>query len=140
MQVIESDVYNKKELTQIDPTKIPQHVAIIMDGNRRWAKKHALPASLGHAKGAENLTNIVKAAIQLKIKIITVYAFSTENWSRSDSEIQNLINLFDKYLKDQMPFMQKEKISLSFQAYPWYPRVKRLEADSIISTVSGRMA
>jgi len=111
MQVIKSDVYKKKELSHL--TNVPKHIAIIMDGNRRWAKKHNLPSIVGHTKGAETLTNIVKASIQLKIKIITVFAFSTENWSRTDNEIHNLMNLFDTYLKTQLPFMLKEKIRLS---------------------------
>ncbi len=96
-----------------DLTKMPKHVAIIMDGNRRWAKKNNLPTAAGHIKGAQTLTNIVKIASKLKIKTLTVFAFSTENWSRSKKEINNLMKLFNLYLKKQLKFMQKEKVKLS---------------------------
>jgi undecaprenyl diphosphate synthase len=97
----------------LDFTKIPEHIAIIMDGNRRWAKKLLKPSVFGHTKGADTLTEIVKVALDLKIKILTVFAFSTENWLRSNDEIQNLMNLFSIYLKSQINFMIKEKISLN---------------------------
>jgi undecaprenyl diphosphate synthase len=104
---------NKTEVfSLLDLAKIPEHIAIIMDGNRRWAKKHGLYSIEGHKKGADTLTEIVKASIKLKVKILTVFAFSTENWSRSDEEIKNLMNLFDIYLKSQAEFMIQEKISL----------------------------
>ncbi|NGX62980.1 MAG: Isoprenyl transferase [Candidatus Anoxychlamydiales bacterium] len=96
----------------VDLQKTPSHVAIIMDGNRRWAKKHSLPAIVGHTKGAQTLTNIVKVANKLKIKTLTVFAFSTENWSRSEKEIKNIMKLFNVYLKKQLKFMQKEKVRL----------------------------
>jgi undecaprenyl diphosphate synthase len=103
----------KKERNQIDPLNVPKHVAIIMDGNRRWAEKNNLPSSLGHIKGAKTLTNIVKKAADLNIKILTVFAFSTENWKRSEKEIKNLMKLFHVYLKKQLKFMQKENVKLS---------------------------
>jgi len=96
-----------------DFTKIPSHVAIIMDGNRRWAKKNNLPVAAGHIKGANSLTNVVKIASKLKIKTLTVFAFSTENWLRSKVEVSSLMKLFDLYLKRQLKFMQKEKVKLS---------------------------
>lgn len=85
-------------LTLLDRSRIPQHVAIIMDGNRRWAKKHQLPYMVGHWRGEETLTRIVRAAQELGIKILTVFAFSTENWKRSSEEIEELIHLFKVYL------------------------------------------
>lgn len=114
MQLIKKPDYQDqiKSLTK-DITKIPKHIAIIMDGNRRWAKKNNLPKAAGHIKGAQTLTNIVKIASKLKIKIITVFAFSTENWSRSKNEIATLMNLFNLYLKKQLKFMQKEKVRLN---------------------------
>lgn len=106
---------NRQTLEKLtkDFTKMPKHVAIIMDGNRRWAKKNNLPKAAGHVKGAQSLTNIVKVASKLKIKTLTVFAFSTENWSRSKSEINSLMKLFNIYLKKQLKFMQKEKVKLS---------------------------
>ena len=76
----------------------PRHIAIIMDGNRRWARKKGLPLMMGHWEGAEGLTDIVRAASELGVKTLTVFAFSTENWQRSEEEIQELMHLFHIYL------------------------------------------
>lgn len=73
--------------------KALKHVAIIMDGNGRWAKKHGLPRIAGHARGAEAAKTVVKAAIKNKIKYLTLFAFSTENWNRPEDEVQGLMNL-----------------------------------------------
>lgn len=80
--------------------KIPQHVAIIMDGNGRWAKKRLLPRSAGHTAGAQTVEQICEDAWDLGIKYLTVYAFSTENWTRSDDEISTLMNLLRRYMKN----------------------------------------
>lgn len=84
----------------MDEKKIPQHVAIILDGNGRWAKKRFLPRNMGHAQGAKTVEQICEDAHDLGIKYLTVYAFSTENWKRSDDEVSALMKLLDKYLKD----------------------------------------
>ena len=73
---------------EIDMQNLPVHIAIIMDGNGRWAKKRFLPRKLGHKAGADTLENITKAADKLGVKHLTVYAFSTENWKRSDEEVK----------------------------------------------------
>lgn len=78
--------------------KIPEHIAIIMDGNRRWAKKRNLPISIGHKTGAETLQRIIESCIDIEIKYLTVYAFSTENWNRSPEEVEDLMKLFRDYL------------------------------------------
>lgn len=80
--------------------KIPQHVAIILDGNGRWAKKRFLPRNLGHSQGAKTVEQICEDAWDLGIKYLTVYAFSTENWRRPDSEVKALMKLLRRYLKD----------------------------------------
>lgn len=91
----------------------PIHVAIIMDGNGRWAKKQNKPRSFGHLKGTENVRNITKVANKINISCLTLYAFSTENWSRDDSEVDYLMKLpklfFDKYLKELM----KENVKIN---------------------------
>ena len=74
--------------------KIPMHVGIIMDGNRRWAKKRGLIPQLGHKEGADNLIKIAEACTKIGIKYLTVFAFSTENWKRSEEEVEYLMNLF----------------------------------------------
>jgi len=77
---------------------LPEHIAIIMDGNRRWAKGHNLPVVAGHRAGAETLRKIIEACIKYEIKFLTVYAFSTENWKRSEQEVADLMNLMREYL------------------------------------------
>ena len=79
---------------------MPKHIAIIMDGNRRWAKQRNLPVKLGHKQGAETLKKIVRYANKIGIGYITVYAFSTENWKRSEEEVSALMNLLENYLDD----------------------------------------
>ena len=77
---------------------MPKHIAIIMDGNRRWAKKRNLPVKMGHKQGAETLKKIVRYANKIGVKYLTVYAFSTENWKRSEEEVSALMNLLEDYL------------------------------------------
>ena len=84
----------------MNETNLPQHIAIIMDGNRRWAKQKNLDIRLGHKKGAETLENMVRYCNKIGIKYLTVYAFSTENWNRPDDEVTALMKLLKNYLKD----------------------------------------
>jgi len=79
--------------------KVPNHVAIIMDGNGRWAKQKGMPRTYGHTEGAKRVADVTRAAGNLGIKYVTVYAFSTENWSRSEDEVSALMKLFRGYLK-----------------------------------------
>ena len=84
----------------MEKTNIPQHIAIIMDGNRRWARARNLPVKAGHKEGAETLKKVVRYANKIGIKYITVYAFSTENWKRSEEEVNALMFLLESYLED----------------------------------------
>ncbi len=93
---------------------LPKHVAFIMDGNRRWAKKKKLQIIEGHKKGSEVVKNIVKKSLELKIKYLTFFSFSTENWNRSKNEIINLQTLLDFYLDSEEESFIKEKIRFSF--------------------------
>lgn len=104
--------YSAGELSLLDPHRIPRHVAVIMDGNRRWAKERGLPCVVGHWQGAEALTHIVRAASALGIKVLTVYAFSTENWNRSNEEVTALMDLFKLYLENQRDQMVLEGVKL----------------------------
>lgn len=99
-------------LLEMPVAKVPHHIAIIMDGNRRWAKKRGFPLLVGYWKGAETLTQVVRAVSKTGVKILTVYAFSTENWSRSKEEISALIHLFKIYLKKQKQILLQEGICL----------------------------
>lgn len=80
--------------------EIPQHVAIILDGNGRWAKSKGMPRNYGHTMGAKNVETVCKAAHDMGIKYVTMYAFSTENWNRPDSEVSALMKLLESYLKN----------------------------------------
>ena len=80
--------------------KIPQHIAIIMDGNGRWAKKRGMPRNVGHSQGSKTVRKICEEAWKLGVKYLTVYAFSTENWSRPQDEIDALMKILRSYLKD----------------------------------------
>lgn len=77
---------------------LPTHIAIIMDGNRRWAKKRNLPIAAGHKAGAETLQKVIETCIEIGIKYLTVYAFSTENWKRDPKEVSDLMDLLREYL------------------------------------------
>lgn len=90
----------------------PRHIAIIMDGNRRWAKNKGLPANFGHKEGAKTLENIVRYANKIGIKYLTVYAFSTENWKRTQEEVGALMVLLKKYLDDFSKKADTENIKI----------------------------
>lgn len=79
---------------------IPQHIAIILDGNGRWAKSKGMPRNYGHTMGAKNVETVCKAAHDLGVKYLTLYAFSTENWNRPESEVGALMKLLESYLKN----------------------------------------
>lgn len=106
-------IYSEEEISSLIPEKMPVHIAIIMDGNRRWAKKQGLPPILGHWKGADTLTRIVRAASELGIKVLTVYAFSKENWQRSKEEVDALMHIYKTYLESQREPMMREGVRLS---------------------------
>jgi len=99
---------------KIDKHKVPEHVAIIMDGNGRWATKKGLPRSFGHKQGVSVLKEILKAAKNLGCKVITVYAFSTENWTRPSKEVDFLINLFSEVLKNEIDEIHEESTKIKF--------------------------
>ena len=90
--------------------KIPEHVAIIMDGNGRWAKKRFLPRTAGHVQGSKVAEQICEDAHNLGIKYLTIYAFSTENWARPDNEVETLMNLLRKYMKDSIERSSKNNM------------------------------
>ena len=99
---------------RIDRQKVPEHVAIIMDGNGRWATNRGLPRSFGHKKGVSVLKEIIKASKNLGCKVLTVYAFSTENWTRPIKEVDFLINLFSQVLRDEINEINQESIKMKF--------------------------
>lgn len=96
----------------LDPENVPHHVAIVMDGNRRWARRNFLPAVAGHWKGAETLSNIVRSASNMGIQVLTVYALSTENWNRGLEEVSALMKIYSTYLKRERGNMVREGVRL----------------------------
>lgn len=95
-----------------NPAHAPKHVAIIMDGNGRWAKKRGLPRSLGHKRGAESLRELLKQGRVLGVEHLTVYAFSEENWERPQEEVSALMNLLEYYLQKEVPTLVEHGIAL----------------------------
>lgn len=91
---------------------LPRHIAIIMDGNRRWAKKRFMPAALGHAIGAKRVRDIVKTCAEMGVKHLSLFAFSTENWRRPSDEVSSLMNLFMTYLQKEVDTMNAHGVRL----------------------------
>ncbi len=89
-------------MTTLDPERIPQHIAIIMDGNGRWAKARGLDRSLGHQEGAATVRDITEEASNLGVKFLTLYTFSTENWSRPEREVATLMALIIDSLEEEL--------------------------------------
>ena len=94
--------------------RLPHHIAFIMDGNRRWARKHQLPTFWGHRRGIHALLEVVRNALRLHIPYITVFAFSTENWKRTDTEIRYLMNLFYRSMIYFQKWIAKHSIQVNF--------------------------
>lgn len=91
---------------------LPQHIAIIMDGNRRWAKNRFMPAALGHAAGARRVREIVKACAEAQVPYLSLFAFSTENWKRPEEEVSSLMGLFMSYLEKEVASMNDNGVRL----------------------------
>ncbi|WP_304509380.1 isoprenyl transferase [Anaerotignum sp.] len=102
----------KGEALTIDPLRLPKHIAIIMDGNGRWAAKRAVPRKAGHKAGAEALERVITEAKKLGIEHVTVYAFSTENWKRSDEEVAAIMDLLRQYLKNSFQRFLKDNVRM----------------------------
>lgn len=113
---------------QVDMSRLPRHVAIIMDGNGRWAKKRGLPRKAGHAAGAETFRTIATFAKELGLEYLTVYAFSTENWKRPEDEVSSIMGLLERYLKEAIETMAKDKVKMAFfgDLSPLSPKLRDL--------------
>lgn len=98
--------------SEFDSSRLPKHIAIIMDGNGRWASKRALPRVFGHKAGMEALKEIVRACSDMGIEILTVYAFSTENWNRPTEEVSYLMNLLIEYMRKEINELNKNNVKI----------------------------
>lgn len=101
-------------MAQTEKPKPPRHIAIIMDGNGRWAKKRGLPRTAGHAAGAEAFRRIANYCRTLGVEYLTVYAFSTENWKRSEEEVGGIMKLLRRYLEEALRDMDKNRVCFRF--------------------------
>ena len=102
---------NNEELNiELDEKNIPQHVAIIMDGNGRWAKQRNMPRTMGHKAGVETIRRVIKESHVLGIKYLTLYAFSTENWKRPDDEVSAFMKLLVDYLRSELAELNKNEV------------------------------
>lgn len=104
----------KKDKEQVELKNLPAHIGIIMDGNGRWAKKRALPRSMGHSAGAQTFRKIARYCSDIGIKHLTVYAFSTENWRRPQEEVDALMKLFEEYLNEALRDFKDDTIVVKF--------------------------
>ncbi|MFM7370729.1 MAG: polyprenyl diphosphate synthase, partial [Sphaerospermopsis kisseleviana] len=105
LQYLPSDL--KREL-------LPQHVAVIMDGNGRWAKRQGLPRIMGHKRGVDALKDLLRCCKDWGIKALTAYAFSTENWKRPQEEVEFLMSLFQRVLRQELREMVEENVQIQF--------------------------
>jgi undecaprenyl diphosphate synthase len=101
-------------LEKLDLKRLPRHVAVIMDGNGRWAQKRHLPRIAGHRSGTQSARTTIETCARLKIEALTLYAFSVENWRRPKAEIDFLMQLLREYLRKEMPLLQKNNIRMRF--------------------------
>jgi undecaprenyl diphosphate synthase len=122
----------------LEISKVPHHVGIIMDGNRRWARKNFIKAHLGHHEGVKRVNEIIARAAGIGIKVITLFAFSTENWKRNQTEVEFLLYLFEINLNKMKPSMQKEGVRLRTigNLEPFPLSLKRLITDVEAETAS----
>ena len=120
-------------LARVDKNKMPRHVAIIMDGNGRWANCRGLLRSAGHTAGVKTLKNILKTAVNLKLEALTVYAFSTENWKRPPGEVDFLMHLFSEYLEREKQEMHQNNVRIKFlgRMEDFAPSLQKLMRDSV---------
>ena len=102
----------KRDIRDIPSERIPRHVAIIMDGNGRWAKKRGMPRLFGHRAGVENLRAVIKACVEFGIRYLTIYAFSTENWGRPQDEVSGLEKLFHEAFTNEFLELRKQGVRI----------------------------
>lgn len=105
-------MFEKKNKKETQKLRLPRHIAIIMDGNGRWATKRGLPRTAGHKVGSENFVKTVDACNRLGIEVLTVYAFSTENWQREEEEVKGILKIMHAYIVKYVPELMKKNIRL----------------------------
>lgn len=107
-------IFKKNRAAGVDFSKLPRHIAIIMDGNGRWAKARGLPRQAGHAAGAETFRRVATYCRDIGLSYLTVYAFSTENWKRPPEEVESILRLLEKYLREAIGQMERDRVKMRF--------------------------
>jgi undecaprenyl diphosphate synthase len=117
---------------------VPRHVAIIMDGNRRWARERGLPEAHGHAAGVDAVRPIVEHAVRRGVAVLTIYAFSRENWARSSREVETLIGLLEATIRDQTPRLVEEGVQVRMLGRTdELPPLTRASIEEALATTAG---
>ena len=133
----------KKKLPAPDRAQLPRHIAVVMDGNGRWAQKRGMPRTVGHSAGSETFQKDAEYLSDLGIEYFTVYAFSTENWKRPPEEVQEILRLLEKYLHKAIREMREKNIRLQFfgDLTPFSPELRALidETNAISRTTTGML-
>lgn len=133
----------KNKLPAPDRAQLPRHIAVVMDGNGRWAQKRGMPRTFGHSAGSETFQKDAEYLSDLGIEYFTVYAFSTENWKRPPEEVQEILRLLEKYLHKAIREMREKNIRLQFfgDLTPFSPELRALidETNAISRTTTGML-
>lgn len=133
----------KKKVAAPDKEHLPRHIAVVMDGNGRWAQKRGLPRTVGHSAGSETFQSNAEYLSDLGVEYFTVYAFSTENWKRPPEEVQEILRLLEKYLHKAIREMREKNIRLQFfgDLTPFSPALRALidETNAISQTTTGML-
>lgn len=120
------------------PGKLPRHVAIVMDGNGRWAQKRGLPRSAGHSAGVEALRDIIRACDEWGIEILSIYAFSTENWARPEGEVNTLMGLLSRYFLSEIDELDEKKVCIRILGdVPGLPQAQREAVEKAMARTAG---
>ncbi|RMH55256.1 MAG: isoprenyl transferase [Candidatus Hydrogenedentota bacterium] len=129
-------------LSRLDPNRIPRHVAIIMDGNGRWARRRRLPRLFGHRQGMETVREILKAARDLDIEYVTLYAFSAENWHRPRKEVSGLMHLLKEYLRKEVDELDESNVKMltigTIDKLPAYARTELIRVRERLKKNTGQ--
>ncbi len=137
-------LFSQTQAGQAETSVLPRHVAVIMDGNGRWAQRRGLPRTAGHKAGAENFRTIATYCKDLGIDYLTVYAFSTENWKRPKGEVDAIMGLLDEYLRESVETMARDNIRLRFlgDVSVLSPKLRALieETDELTRHITGFQA
>lgn len=109
-----ADAPDGSSIARLELARVPRHIAVIMDGNGRWAQQRGLSRGHGHVAGIDALREVITASVRLGVEALTVYAFSTENWSRPQEEVDLLMSLFASTLIEELPLLKREHVRLQY--------------------------